>query len=192
MQDISCIPTTCHHLREASDRVSSQTGDIRLHCCSGLRVSGDVMLRHGPHRRQSRQFKPEACSQQPAARSLQLRFHPSLLSYSLLLSPEHILCQRVTGHLGLVFLGEEGAEEEEEKMQNGKDRGKGSSPGPLVRVGARALALERTPPLPSFLPALLLPPFPRAFRPPWILLPTFPDRWSRWSCQWVNRSVLIS
>jgi hypothetical protein len=32
----------------------------------------------------------------------------------------------LTGLLGLVFTAEEGAEEEEEKMQNGKDRGKGS------------------------------------------------------------------
>lgn len=42
-----------------------------------------------------------------------------------------VLCSRVTSLLALVFPAEEGAEEEEEKMQSGKDRGKGSS-GPRV------------------------------------------------------------
>lgn len=57
---------------------------------------------------------------------------PSLLSYSLLPPPMLLLCRRVTGLLGLVFTAGEGAEEEEEKMQNGKDRAKGSSRTPSL------------------------------------------------------------
>lgn len=68
------------------------------------------------------------CSHEPVARVLSkppvlLPSPPSML----------VLCSRVTGLL--VFPAEEGAEEEEEKMQSGKDRGKGSS-GPRVRMGA--------------------------------------------------------